>query len=70
MTALQLGGDPQAVQRQQRDQGVLGRRPEPGRDEERTDLVAVKADGVAFESRRGRRTCTAGEVSTMLSSSA
>ncbi|MEP7021219.1 MAG: hypothetical protein ABI808_11235 [Pseudonocardiales bacterium] len=39
-------GDPQPVDRQQGHQGVLVGRPEPGRDEQGTDLVAVQADGV------------------------
>jgi hypothetical protein len=39
-------GDPQAVDGQQRDQGMLGGRPEPGRDQQRADLVAVQAGGV------------------------
>jgi hypothetical protein len=39
---------PQSVQRQQRDQGVLSGRAEPGGDEERADLVAGQADGVGL----------------------
>ena len=41
-------GDPQPVQCQQRDQRVLGRRAEPGRDEQRAELVAVQANGVGL----------------------
>jgi len=36
-------GDPQAVQREQRDQRMLGHAAEPGRDEQGADLVAVQA---------------------------
>ena len=39
-------GDPQPVERQQRDQRVLGGRAEPGGDQQRADLVAVQADRV------------------------
>ena len=38
--------DPQPVQREQRDQRVLGRRAEPGGDQQRAELVAVQRDGV------------------------
>jgi hypothetical protein len=41
-------GDPQAVDREQRDEGVLIGCAEPGGDEQRTDPVAVQADGVGF----------------------
>lgn len=39
---------PQPVEGQERDQGMLAGRAERGGDEERTDLVAVQADGVRF----------------------
>ena len=35
-------GDPQPVQGEQRDQRVLKRRPEPGRDQQRAELVAIQ----------------------------
>ena len=38
--------DSQPVQREQRDQGVLGSRPEPGGYEQGAELVAVKPSGV------------------------
>jgi hypothetical protein len=41
-------GDPQPVQREQRDQRVPGRRPEPGRRQKRAELVAVQGDGVGL----------------------
>ena len=41
-------GDPQPVQREQRDQRVLGRWAEPGGDEQGADLVAVQAGGMRF----------------------
>jgi hypothetical protein len=41
-------GDPQPVQREQRDQRVLCRRPETGGDEQRAELVAVSSGGVRF----------------------
>jgi len=37
---------PQPVERQQRDQGVLGGRPESGGNEQRSDLVSVQAGGM------------------------
>ena len=39
-------GDPQPVDRQQADQRVLGGGAEPGRDQQRTDLVTVQPDHV------------------------
>jgi hypothetical protein len=39
-------GDPEPVEGQQGDQGVLGGGAEPGRDEKSADLVAVQAYGV------------------------
>ena len=39
-------GDAQPVEGQQGDQRVLGRLPEPGRDQQRAELVAVQAGGV------------------------
>lgn len=41
-------GDPQPVDRQQRDQGVLVRGAQPGGDEQGADLVAVQPDGVGL----------------------
>jgi hypothetical protein len=41
-------GDPQPVDREQRDQRVLIGRAEPGRDEQRANLIAVQADGVGL----------------------
>jgi hypothetical protein len=38
--------DPQPVQRAQRDQRMLGRRPEPGGDQQGAELVAVQRDGM------------------------
>jgi hypothetical protein len=40
--------DPQPVQREQRDQRMHRWRAEPGRNEERADLVAVQRDGMGF----------------------
>ena len=37
---------PQPVQRQQRDQRMLGGRSEPGGDQQGAELVAVQADGM------------------------
>jgi hypothetical protein len=39
-------GDPQPVQREQRDQRMLCRRPEPGGCQQRAELVAVERGGV------------------------
>ena len=39
-------GDPQAVQGEQGDQRMLGRRAESGRDQQRAEFVAVERDGV------------------------
>ena len=39
-------GDAQPVESQQRDQRMLGRRPQPGRDQQRAELIAVQAGGV------------------------
>ena len=39
-------GDPQAVEREQGDERVLGGRAEPGGDQERAELVAVQGGGV------------------------
>jgi hypothetical protein len=39
-------GDPQPVQREQGDQRMLGRRAEPGGDQERAELVTVQRDGM------------------------
>jgi hypothetical protein len=39
-------GDPKPVEGEQGDQRVLGGRPEPGGDEETSDLVAVQGGGV------------------------
>jgi hypothetical protein len=39
-------GDPQPVQREQRDQRVLARRTKPGSDQQGAELVAVQGDGV------------------------
>ena len=41
-------GDPQPVQREQRDQRMLDRRPEPGGDQQRAELVAVQRDGMGL----------------------
>jgi hypothetical protein len=41
-------GDPQPVQGEQGDQGILGGRAEPGGDEQGTQLVAVQRGGVRF----------------------
>ena len=41
-------GDPQPVQRQQRDQRMLGRRPEPGGHQQRAELVAVQGGGMGL----------------------
>ena len=38
--------DPQPVQGQQRDQGMLAGRPEPGGDQQGTELVAVQRHGM------------------------
>jgi hypothetical protein len=39
-------GDPQPVQGQEGDQRMLSGRPQPGRDQERAELVAVQRDRV------------------------
>jgi hypothetical protein len=41
-------GDPQPVQRRQGDQRMLGRRPELGGNQQRTELVAVQAHRVGL----------------------
>jgi hypothetical protein len=41
-------GDPQPVQGQQREQRMLGCRPEPGGHQQRADLVAVQPDGMGL----------------------
>ena len=41
-------GDPQPVQREQRDQRMLTRRTEPGGDQQGAELVAVQDDGVGL----------------------
>ena len=45
---VRAGGlrDPQPVQREQRDQRMPGERPEPGRDKQGAELVAVQRDGM------------------------
>jgi hypothetical protein len=40
--------DPQPVQREHGDQRVLGRRAEPGGDQEGAELVAVQGDGMGL----------------------
>ena len=44
-------GDPQPVEREQRDQRMLGRRAEPGGDQQGAELVAVQRDGVGLVAR-------------------
>jgi hypothetical protein len=39
-------GDPQPVQREQRDQRMLARRAKPGSDEQGAEVIAVQGDGV------------------------
>jgi hypothetical protein len=39
-------GDPQSVQGEQGDQGMLGRRAEPGSDQQGAELIPVERDGV------------------------
>jgi hypothetical protein len=41
-------GDPQPIQREQGDQHMLGRRPEPGGDQQGAELVAVQRDGMGL----------------------
>jgi hypothetical protein len=41
-------GEPQPVQGEQGDQRVLGRRAEPGGDQQRAELVAVQRGGMGF----------------------
>jgi hypothetical protein len=41
-------GHPQPVQCEQRDQRMLGRRPEPGGDQQRAELITVQRDGVGL----------------------
>jgi len=41
-------GNPQPVQREQGDQRMLGRRAEPGGDQQRAELVAVQRDRVGL----------------------
>ena len=45
MSALRRFGDPQPVQREQRDQRAVAEIAEPGLDEERAEFVAVQAEG-------------------------
>ncbi len=40
--------DPQPVQREQRDQRMLGRRAEPGCHQQRAELVAVQGGGMGL----------------------
>ena len=40
--------DPQSVQREQGDQRMLGRRPEPGGHQQRAELITVQRDGMRF----------------------
>jgi hypothetical protein len=63
-------GNPQPVQREQGDQRILGRRAEPGGDQQRAELVAVQRDRVGLVVHPGRRTCAAGEWSRSSSSTA
>jgi hypothetical protein len=39
-------GDPQPVQGEQRDQRVHGRQPEPGRHQQRAELIAIQGHGM------------------------
>jgi len=39
---------PKPVQGEQRDQRMLGRRPEPGGHQQRAELVAVQGDGMGL----------------------
>ena len=41
-------GDPQPVDREQRDERVLGRGAEAGGDQQRADLVTVEPDRMRF----------------------
>ena len=41
-------GDPQSVESEERDEGVIAGAAEPGGHEERPELVAVQADGMGF----------------------
>jgi len=41
-------GNPQAIQGEQRDQRVLGRRPDSGGHQERAELVAVQRGGMGL----------------------
>jgi hypothetical protein len=41
-------GHAQPVQREQRDQRMLERRPEPGGDQQSAEFVAVQGDGMGF----------------------
>jgi hypothetical protein len=52
---VRAGGlrDPQPVQREQRDQRVLGGRAEPGGDEDASELVAVQGSGVRLVAEAG-----------------
>jgi hypothetical protein len=62
---IQGFGDPQPVQRQQADQGVITSRAETGLDEQGAKLVAIQPDGARLVSTLGRRTLAAGfRVST------
>jgi hypothetical protein len=53
---------PQPVQRQQRDQRVLGGRPEPGGDQQRAELVAVQGGGVRLVIQPGTTDVRCGRV--------
>ena len=50
MLDVRSGGfrDPQPIQREQGDQRVLGRRPEPGGDQQGAKLVPVERDGMGL----------------------
>ena len=55
-------GDAQAVEREQRDQGVVARVGESGDDEHRAELVAVEAGGVRFVVEAGAADVHGGRV--------
>jgi hypothetical protein len=63
-------GDPQPVERQQRDQRVLGGYAEPGGDQQRAELVAVQPGGVGLVVQAGTADMRGGECSSRSSSTA
>ena len=62
--------DPQPIQREQGDQRVLGRRPEPGGDRQGAKLVPVERDGMGLVVHPRTADMRGGECSRSSSSTA